>query len=100
MLYCQKQLILNYLIHYRMSGSCNYIYKQFNSMAVKYARYRRILRFADINKLNWQTLEHNTRWLFINSEEGDRQVEYIVGQSQNEEMLYTVEGLLEKPYNG
>lgn len=88
----QKQQIVDYLIADRMSNY-GYDWKTFQKMSAQRSKLRKILRLADINKLNCDNLSLN-RFQFK-----DGEVDYIVGQSSNEEITHRMQQLVSKNKN-
>jgi len=89
----QKRQIVDYLIEQRMSNY-GYEWKVFRSMSAQRSKLRNILRLVDINKLSWDNILLH-RFYFRDGQLMD----YIVGQSSNEEITRIMKALVSKTKN-
>jgi hypothetical protein len=88
----QKQQIVDYLIADRLS---NYGYdeKTFKRMSSHRSQLRKMLRLADINKLDWLETDLS-RFYFRDG----ILVGYVIAQSSNEEITRKMRALLKLPF--
>lgn len=88
-----RRQIVDCLLSHKLSNY-GYDWKTFKSMSTKRSQLRKILRFADVEKLNWKNIDLSRFHFRHETLEG-----YIVCQSANEEITRLMECLVSKKKN-